>query len=481
MPPAAIRWTQALPRDAGSLPRPTRLRALAGRLPLPHRLPASTWLLPLTGMLIAIALIVPNMRTPTIDLLPPPAKTAPGRSPVALAPGRTGSPASSRADLEKVRSALRALRMTRAQLAAQPGESVTDLDLALRDLTRSERAMAVGRPVMTAPASMRTSSASRSAPERQAAADAIAYARAQLGKPYIYGGAGPRGYDCSGLTMMAYKAAGVSIPRTADVQYWQTHHVAQDKLRAGDLVFFDYHRGMSGPGHVGIVIDPKRHLMIVAPHTGTVVKIQNYLTVGQADGLVGFSRPTQGKAIHAPRTHPARPSHTARLTTRTAHAPAHQARTRPSTTRPAPTRISSVRTPRRPVIAHPVHATPHRARKLSADTLSTGRTRKLNSGTAAVGAARELGSGTATTPTTASGLPLVAAPTAAGTQPMPAAVPASGSTTASAEARHPHDHARTAKRCDTRHQSERTGHRTYGGGHGGPDEWHGTQAEGTAS
>src|SRR4051812_30641832 len=52
------------------------------------------------------------------------------------------------------------------------------------------------------------------------AAKVIAYAKDQLGKPYIYGGTGPAGYDCSGLTMMAYRAAGVTIPRTSDVQYW---------------------------------------------------------------------------------------------------------------------------------------------------------------------------------------------------------------------------------------------------------------------
>ena len=58
-----------------------------------------------------------------------------------------------------------------------------------------------------------------------AAATAIAYARAQLGKPYVWGGTGPDGYDCSGLVMMAYQAAGVTIPRTSQDQWTDLPHV----------------------------------------------------------------------------------------------------------------------------------------------------------------------------------------------------------------------------------------------------------------
>jgi cell wall-associated NlpC family hydrolase len=121
------------------------------------------------------------------------------------------------------------------------------------------------------------------------AARVIEYARAQLGKPYVYGGTGPNGYDCSGLTMMAYRAAGITIPRLSDAQYWFGSPVASGQVAPGDLVFFDYQSGHSGPGHVGIVYDAPRGLMLVAPHTGANVRVQSYRTY--PGGVVGFTRP----------------------------------------------------------------------------------------------------------------------------------------------------------------------------------------------
>jgi cell wall-associated NlpC family hydrolase len=75
----------------------------------------------------------------------------------------------------------------------------------------------------------------------KAAAQAIAYAQEQLGKPYLWGGAGPGAFDCSGLAMEAYQAAGVSIPRTAAGQWAAGPQVSTPQ--AGDLVFF---RGADG-------------------------------------------------------------------------------------------------------------------------------------------------------------------------------------------------------------------------------------------
>jgi cell wall-associated NlpC family hydrolase len=211
-------------------------------------------------------------------------------------------------DLTKVRSALRALETVRSELAGVRGASPVTYDRATADLARLERTLAQGT---TAPGRGAEPASSEDVSQQADSADAvrarisrkvIAYARAQIGKPYIYGGVGPRGFDCSGLTMKAYRAAGVSIPRTSDVQYFHTHRIAKGKERPGDLVFFDYHRGMSGPGHVGIVLDPARHTMIAAPHTGTTVKIQNYVTVGRADGFVGFTRPGHNGAGEAPKS-----------------------------------------------------------------------------------------------------------------------------------------------------------------------------------
>ncbi|MDX3094128.1 NlpC/P60 family protein [Streptomyces sp. ME19-03-3] len=98
------------------------------------------------------------------------------------------------------------------------------------------------------------------------AAKAIEFARAQMGKPYVYGATGPNSYDCSGLTQAAWNAAGVSIPRTTYDQVDFGSRVSADQLQPGDLVFF-----YSDITHVGLYIGGGQ--MIHAPHTGTVVKI----------------------------------------------------------------------------------------------------------------------------------------------------------------------------------------------------------------
>ena len=67
---------------------------------------------------------------------------------------------------------------------------------------------------------------------------ALAFAKAQLGKPYRFGAVGPNSYDCSGLVLTAWRAAGVSLPRTSQQQYAQGHRIAKSQLRVGDLVFF---------------------------------------------------------------------------------------------------------------------------------------------------------------------------------------------------------------------------------------------------
>ncbi|WP_432559141.1 NlpC/P60 family protein [Granulicoccus sp. GXG6511] len=76
---------------------------------------------------------------------------------------------------------------------------------------------------------------------------ALAFARAQIGKSYIYGGTGPSGYDCSGLTGAAWRSAGVSLPRTSQAQFGAGRPVSIDQLAPGDLVFY-----YSGISHVAI-------------------------------------------------------------------------------------------------------------------------------------------------------------------------------------------------------------------------------------
>jgi cell wall-associated NlpC family hydrolase len=100
------------------------------------------------------------------------------------------------------------------------------------------------------------------------ASAAIAYARSQLGRPYCYAGSGPACFDCSGLTMRAWGAAGVSMPHYSGAQYSMFPHVPLNAMQPGDLVFW----GPGGSEHVGLYIGGGQ--MIAAPHTGDVVKIQ---------------------------------------------------------------------------------------------------------------------------------------------------------------------------------------------------------------
>ncbi|MEV4471233.1 NlpC/P60 family protein [Nonomuraea sp. NPDC049504] len=112
----------------------------------------------------------------------------------------------------------------------------------------------------------------------------LTYAHAQLGKRYIWGAEGPNAFDCSGLTMRAYQAAGITIPRVAADQWRHGPPIPAGQEQPGDLAFFNMHA--DGPGHVGIVIGGGQ--MIHAPNRRTVVKIDSY----QRRGLIGFSRPT---------------------------------------------------------------------------------------------------------------------------------------------------------------------------------------------
>jgi len=96
-------------------------------------------------------------------------------------------------------------------------------------------------------------------------ADAASIAARYLGVPYVWGGASPSGFDCSGLVMYVYAQLGVSLPHYTVSQWNATTPIPTSALAPGDLVFFD------GLGHVGIYIGNGE--FIHAPHTGTVVQI----------------------------------------------------------------------------------------------------------------------------------------------------------------------------------------------------------------
>jgi peptidoglycan DL-endopeptidase CwlO len=119
-------------------------------------------------------------------------------------------------------------------------------------------------------------------PTSTQAEKAVAFAYAQLGKPYLWGATGPGSYDCSGLTMAAWAAAGISIPRDSYGQWGGLPHVSTAQLQPGDILVFD------GVGHVGLYVGGG--YLIDAPHFGAVVE-KVALSGWYSQTLVGAVRP----------------------------------------------------------------------------------------------------------------------------------------------------------------------------------------------
>jgi cell wall-associated NlpC family hydrolase len=111
------------------------------------------------------------------------------------------------------------------------------------------------------------------------AAAVVAYARAQVGKPYCYGGSGPGCFDCSGLTMRAWQQAGVSLPHSSSAQYNVGRRISASELQPGDLIFY-----YSPISHVSVYIGNGQR--ISATHTGDYVRVQSL-----GSSIVGYARP----------------------------------------------------------------------------------------------------------------------------------------------------------------------------------------------
>ena len=115
---------------------------------------------------------------------------------------------------------------------------------------------------------------------------ALDFARAQLGKPYVWGATGPDSFDCSGLNQGAYAAAGVRLPRVAQDQWFAGPHVDLGAIQPGDLLFWA--SDTSAPAtihHVAFYLGGGQ--ILAAPHTGDVVKVEPlYL-----EGYLGAVRP----------------------------------------------------------------------------------------------------------------------------------------------------------------------------------------------
>jgi cell wall-associated NlpC family hydrolase len=112
---------------------------------------------------------------------------------------------------------------------------------------------------------------------------AVAFAYAQLGKPYVYGATGPDSYDCSGLVQAAWAAAGVAIPRTTFEDWDDLPHIPVSEMVPGDLIIYD------GEGHVAIYVG--NGYIIDAPHTGADVERVPYDESWYVDNEDGVLQP----------------------------------------------------------------------------------------------------------------------------------------------------------------------------------------------
>jgi cell wall-associated NlpC family hydrolase len=160
------------------------------------------------------------------------------------------------------------------RLLETPGWHELSVNDAAQSVQRSATPNAYGRhepAARTIIGAVGSAACAPPSPPDRAGAGAIAFAHAQIGRPYLWGGDGPdageSGFDCSGLVAAAYASAGVQLPRTAHTQYHATTRVPESELRPGDLVF--YGNPDTKIHHVGLYIGGGQ--MIDAPSAGKLI------------------------------------------------------------------------------------------------------------------------------------------------------------------------------------------------------------------
>ncbi|MFH8453077.1 NlpC/P60 family protein [Streptomyces fungicidicus] len=172
----------------------------------------------------------------------------------------------------------------KARLAAIERKKQEEADRKAAELAERQKAQEEAAATQQESGTSGSSESSGSATSPSASADssyaakaekAIAFARAQIGKPYVWGATGPGSYDCSGLTQAAWKAAGVTLPRTTYDQVDAGTTVPVSQAQPGDLVFF-----YDDITHVGIYIG--NGMMIHAPKPGAYVREESVYYDGES-------------------------------------------------------------------------------------------------------------------------------------------------------------------------------------------------------
>jgi cell wall-associated NlpC family hydrolase len=170
-------------------------------------------------------------------------------------------------------SHLQAQQAARERAARAAAEARLRAEIAARRAAQRAAAAQAGQssgPTLTPPPPVNVPIGNPGAGHPQAASIALQY----LGVPYVWGGASPSGFDCSGLVMYVYAQLGISLPHYTVAQWNASQPVSSPA--PGDLVFFN------GLGHVGIYIGGGR--FVNAPHTGSVVRIDSLSRFGSYDG-----------------------------------------------------------------------------------------------------------------------------------------------------------------------------------------------------
>jgi cell wall-associated NlpC family hydrolase len=167
----------------------------------------------------------------------------------------------------------------KARLAAIEKQKQQEAARKAAELAQRQAAAEKAAQEATAPQESSTSTPTTSTPTDSSyatkAAKALAFARAQIGKPYVWGATGPDSYDCSGLTQAAWKAAGVDLPRVTYDQVNAGTTVSLADAQPGDLVFF-----YDDISHVGLYIG--NGMMIHAPKPGAYVREESIFYDGES-------------------------------------------------------------------------------------------------------------------------------------------------------------------------------------------------------